>query len=63
MLDKRKFYINGQWVEPSTKNDFDVINPSDETVCAVISLGSKEIQMLQLLLQGQHFLLVCLNKS
>ncbi len=41
MLDKRKFYINGQWVEPSTKNDFDVINPSDETVCAVISLGSQ----------------------
>ena len=42
MLDKRKFYINGQWVEPSKKNDFNVINPSDETVCAVISLGSQE---------------------
>ena len=42
MLDKRNFYINGQWVEPSKKNDFDVINPSDETVCAVISLGSQE---------------------
>ena len=42
MLDKRKFYINGQWVEPSKKNDFDVINPSDETVCAVISLGSQK---------------------
>ena len=42
MLDKRKFYINGQWVKPSKKNDFDVINPSDETVCAVISLGSQE---------------------
>ena len=41
MLNNRKFYINGQWVEPSTKNDFDVINPSDETVCAVISLGSQ----------------------
>ena len=41
MLDKRKFYINGQWVDPSTKNDLDVINPSDETVCAVISLGSQ----------------------
>ena len=42
MLDKRKFYINGQWVEPSTKNDFEVINPSDESVCAVITLGSQE---------------------
>ena len=41
MLDKRKFYINGQWVDPSTKNDLDVINPSDETACAVISLGSQ----------------------
>ena len=42
MLDKRKFYINGQWVEPSKKNDFEVINPSDESVCAVITLGSQE---------------------
>ena len=42
MLDKRKFYINGQWVEPSQKNDFEVINPSDESVCAVISLGSQK---------------------
>ena len=42
MLDKRKFYINGQWVEPSKKNDFEVINPSDESVCALISLGSQE---------------------
>jgi len=41
MLDKRQFYINGQWVDPSTKNDLDVINPSDETVCAVVSLGSQ----------------------
>ena len=42
MLDKRKFYINGQWVDPSKKNDFEVINPSDESVCALISLGSQE---------------------
>ena len=41
MLDKRKFYINGQWVDPSKKNDFEVINPSDESVCALISLGSQ----------------------
>ena len=42
MLDKRKFYINGQWVDPSNKNDFEVINPSDESVCAIISLGAQE---------------------
>ena len=41
MLDKRKFYINGQWVDPSINNDLDVINPSNETACAVISLGSQ----------------------
>ena len=41
MLDYRKFYINGQWVDPSEKNDLAVINPSDETACAVISLGSQ----------------------
>ena len=42
MLDKRKFYINGQWVEPIKPNDFKVINPCNEEPCAVISLGSKE---------------------
>ena len=42
MLDKRKFYINGQWVEPKKPNDFSVINPCNEYPCAIISLGSKE---------------------
>ena len=30
MIDKRKFYINGQWVSPSKPNDYEVINPSTE---------------------------------
>ncbi len=42
MLDKRKFYIDGQWVDPIKINDFDVINPCNEDPFAVISLGSKE---------------------
>ena len=42
MLDKRNFYINGKWVTPSKKNDFEVINPSNEEIFATISLGSKE---------------------
>ena len=42
MLDKRKFYINGSWVDPFNPNDFDVINPSNESTCAIISLGSIE---------------------
>ena len=42
MLDKKKFYINGEWLDPTSPNDFEVINPSNEQACAVISLGSKE---------------------
>ena len=42
MLNKRKFYINGQWVDPIKPDDCNVINPSTEENCAVISIGSKE---------------------
>ena len=42
MLDRRNFYINGKWVKPFKKNDFPVINPSNEEAFATISLGSKE---------------------
>ncbi len=42
MLDKRKFYINGKWVDPIKPDDFKVINPSNEDTCAIISLGKKE---------------------
>ncbi len=42
MLDKKNFYINGKWVSPVIRNDFGVINPSNEDVFAVISLGSKK---------------------
>lgn len=41
MLEKREFYINGRWVAPSASNDFQVIDPSTEEPCAVISLGSE----------------------
>ena len=40
MRDKKKFYINGQWVSPIIHNNFDVVDPSTEDVCAIISLGS-----------------------
>ncbi len=40
MKDYRQFYINGQWVDPITPNDFAVENPSTEEQIAVISLGS-----------------------
>ena len=40
MIDKRSFYINGQWIKPSKENDLKVINPSNEEPFAVISLGN-----------------------
>ncbi|MBR9765560.1 MAG: aldehyde dehydrogenase family protein [Rhodobacteraceae bacterium] len=42
MIEKRDFYINGQWVAPATARDHQVIDPSTEEPCAVISLGSAE---------------------
>ncbi|MEH7829390.1 aldehyde dehydrogenase family protein [Gemmobacter denitrificans] len=40
MIEKRDFYINGAWVAPLTPRDCEVIDPSTEEPCAVISLGS-----------------------
>ncbi len=41
LLDRRNFYINGEWVAPVVANDLDVIDPSTEEACAVISLGGE----------------------
>ena len=40
MLDKRKFYINGEWVDPLQANDLEVLNPATEKPIAVISMGT-----------------------
>ncbi|WP_455481002.1 aldehyde dehydrogenase family protein [Bartonella sp. B12(2025)] len=40
MFNKRTFYINGLWENPSIPHDLHVIDPSTEEACAVISLGS-----------------------
>ena len=42
MLDKKKFYINGQWINPIRSRACEVIDPSTEEPCAIISLGNKE---------------------
>ncbi|WP_299147097.1 aldehyde dehydrogenase family protein [uncultured Tateyamaria sp.] len=42
MLEKRDFYINGQWVAPQNGTDHHVIDPSTEEPTAVISLGGAE---------------------
>ncbi|GAA6188780.1 aldehyde dehydrogenase family protein [Litorivita sp. NS0012-18] len=41
MIEKRQFYINGAWVNPASPRDHNVIDPSTEEVCAVISLGDQ----------------------
>ena len=42
MLEKKNFYINGEWVISKNQKDLEVINPANSKSCAVISLGSKE---------------------
>lgn len=42
MIEKREFYINGDWVAPRAGRDCEVIDPSTEEACAVISLGGTE---------------------
>ena len=41
MIDTKNFYINGAWVAPLSGSEMDVIDPSTETVCAVISIGDQ----------------------
>ena len=36
MLDKKNFYINGQWVKPKSAKEIKVIDPATEEECAVI---------------------------
>lgn len=41
MREYTQFYINGEWVDPTTPKQCDVINPATEEVCGHISLGSE----------------------
>ena len=41
MREHRQFYIDGAWVDPASPRDCEVIDPSTEEACAVISLGSQ----------------------
>ncbi len=40
MHDYRKFYINGEWVDPVEPRTLEVINPATETAAGIISIGS-----------------------
>src|SRR5947209_10427658 len=41
LLDRRHFYIDGKWTDPSAANDFPVISPVTELPIATISLGTQ----------------------
>ncbi|MGI9220410.1 MAG: aldehyde dehydrogenase family protein [Woeseiaceae bacterium] len=41
MRNADKFYINGEWVAPSTSDSCDVINPATEKPIAKIAMGGK----------------------
>lgn len=42
MQNEHKFYIDGQWVIPHGQQTADVVNPTDESIVATISLGDQE---------------------
>ena len=42
MDNLRKFYIGGTWVEPSTADTLDVVNPATEEVIGAIAMGSQD---------------------
>jgi len=42
MRDYREFYIDGQWVMPKGAREAEVINPANEEIVGVISLGTEE---------------------
>lgn len=41
MMDKRKFFIDGAWVDPVEPKNFPVINPATEEAFATITMGSE----------------------
>ncbi|MEM7098211.1 MAG: aldehyde dehydrogenase family protein [Pseudomonadota bacterium] len=41
MSNRTKFYINGQWVEPSTTDTLDVINPATEQPIGPVAMGGE----------------------
>ena len=42
MIDKKNFYINGEWTSATEPRIHKVIDPSNEEPCAEICLGGKK---------------------
>ena len=40
--NNQKFYINGQWANPHSKQLLDVINPANEEIITQIAIGNEE---------------------
>ncbi len=40
MGNRTRFYINGEWVKPSTDQTADVINPATEEVIGCVAMGN-----------------------
>ena len=39
--EQKDFYIDGKWAKPFQTNDLEVVDPSTEEICAIISIGSE----------------------
>ena len=42
MRNRTRFYIDGEWVEPSTGNTLEVTNPATEKVIGPVALGNEQ---------------------
>ena len=42
MKNRAQFYINGEWVEPSTNQALEVVNPATEESIGSVAMGSQE---------------------
>ena len=42
MQNLNKFYIDGEWVKPSSTTEFPVMNPATEQQIGVITLGNED---------------------
>lgn len=42
MSNRKKFYIGGEWVDPSTDATLDVVNPATEQSIGVVAMGTQQ---------------------
>ena len=42
MLEKLQMYINGEWVDSSSSETIEVMNPSNDSVLGIITAGNSD---------------------